>query len=237
MTQRESWLTRITEVKEEGRIPIIAEIKPSTPTAGDLLRGRCAEEIAEAYIAGGAACISVVTGSWFGGDISLLAEVARLTSLPLLRKDLIISKGQIIQTREYGANAVLLTRKLLDATTLKKMIDLCMSFEITPFVEISNIEELSGFQPCNQCIIGISNRDIIQKETDIQSGLKSINMITAAQALSAGALISASGISSPDQANFLYRAGFDGLLIGTELLKASNPRKALIKMSKKGDQQ
>ena len=55
MTRRETWIARIAAVKAEGRIPVIAEIKPSSPSAGDLLDNRSAAEIASAYVAGGAA--------------------------------------------------------------------------------------------------------------------------------------------------------------------------------------
>ena len=230
MTRRETWIARIAAVKAEGRIPVIAEIKPSSPSAGDLLDNRSAAEIASAYVAGGAACISVVTGRWFGGDISMLSQVAQETSLPLLRKDLIVNRDQIKQSQDHGANAVLLTKKILRGSHLMKMIDLCLSLDMTPFVELSDMNEVSEFTANSDTIIGITNRDIALKETDINSGLKSLKLIDNLTQ-KAGAIISASGINSASEAKTLYQAGFDGLLIGTALLKAENPMEAVKEFS------
>ncbi len=226
MTPRENWLTRIAQVDREDRIPIIAEIKPSSPAAGDLLKERSITEIASAYAAGGAACLSIVTGRWFGGDISMLSEVAKATSLPLLRKDLIVNLDQIKQSQDHGATAVLLTKKLLRKRHLEKMIDLCISLDITPFVEVSSPNELDEVSANSHTIIAITNRDIEQKELDTDSGLKSLEIINNLSKKT-GAMISASGISTPVEANRLHQAGFDGLLIGTALLKADNPEDAL----------
>lgn len=234
MSQREPWLPRLMAVKAQGRIPIIAEIKPSSPTAGDLLRGRRVESIAEAYIDGGAACLSVVTGRWFGGDVSLLNRVAKVCELPLLRKDLIVNKDQIRQSRDHGANAVLLTRKILPISHLLKLMDQCFSLDMTPFVEISELDAFNEMPACGEAIIAITNRDIARKETDVQSGLKSLNFTGALQHSPAGALISASGIHTPDEARMLYGAGFDGLLIGTALLKAPNLKDALLGFAQRG---
>jgi indole-3-glycerol phosphate synthase len=226
MISRKSWLARIAHVKAENKIPIIAEIKPSSPAEGKLLGNRSITDIAAAYEAGGAACLSVVTGRWFGGELSMLSAVAKVTSLPLLRKDLIVNLDQIKESRDHGANAVLLTKKILRKSHLAKMIDLCISLNITPFVEVSSLDEVNEVCTNSDTIIGITNRNIEQKELDINSGLKSLNIIEGITNHN-GAVISASGISSSIEANMLYQAGFDGLLVGTALLKAKKPKEAV----------
>lgn len=232
MSQRQAWLERIANVKATKRIPIIAEIKPSSPSAGQLLKERSIEDIVDAYVTGGAACISVVTGRWFGGELDMLARVAKLTSLPLLRKDLIVNLDQIKKSIDYGANAVLLTKKVLQPSHLEKMIDLCLSLQVTPFIEVATEEEIASLPSHQQTIIGIANRDIARKEMDLDSGLKSFSLIAGAKG-KAGALISASGISTSLEANVLYAAGFDGLLVGTSLLQAQDPLIALQKLTTK----
>lgn len=226
MTTRDRWLTRIANVKESGNIPIIAEIKASSPSAGQLLGNRSLNDIVHAYEAGGAACISVVTGRWFGGNLAMLNEVAKLTSLPLLRKDMIVNLDQIKMSVDHGANAILLTKQILQPSHLAKMIDLCITEGATPFVEVATREEIADLPVDDRIIVGIANRDISRKETDIESGLKSISLI-GARSPHAGAVISASGISTPAEAFQLYCAGFDGLLVGTSLLQASDPIVAL----------
>jgi indole-3-glycerol phosphate synthase len=230
MTKRKNWLDRIASVKAKNYIPVIAEIKSSSPSAGDLIGDRNITDITSAYVAGGAACISVVTGSWFGGNLSMLSQVAQATSLPLLRKDLIINLDQIRESQDYGANAVLLTKKILRESHLVKMINLCHTLNMTPFVEVSNLAEINEVITNEETIIGITNRDIALKETDIDSGLKSLELINRFKQKPA-AIISASGINSAVEANILYQAGFDGLLIGTTLLKSKNPEYSVRKFS------
>lgn len=231
MSSRQRWLERIAEVKAAHCIPIIAEIKPASPSAGSLLKERSIEDIVQAYVAGGAACISVVTGRWFGGELAMLAQVAKLTSLPLLRKDLIVNLDQIKISIDHGANAVLLTKKVLQPSHMEKMIDLCLSLQVTPFIEVSSQEEIDLLPVNNLAIIGIANRDIARKEMDIDSGLQSLSLIASAKG-KAGAMVSASGIHTAAEANALYAAGFDGLLVGTSLLQALDPLIALQDLSK-----
>lgn len=230
MLVRQNWFNRIAQVKANNHIPIIAEIKPSSPAAGQLLCERTLEDIVYAYTAGGAACISVVTGRWFGGELAMLSQIAQLTDLPLLRKDLIVNADQIKKSIDHGANAVLLTKKILQPSHLLKLLDLCLSLNVTPFVEVSTKAEVDELPINGQMIIGIANRDIAQKEMDIDSGLNSLSLIVHARS-KAGVIISASGIQTPEEANALYNAGFDGLLVGTSLLQADNPQLAVNTLS------
>src|SRR2546430_8470131 len=94
-------------------MPIVAEIKPSTPEHGDLLRGRRIEDIVAAYEAAGAACISVVTGRWFGGSSHLLEQVAAATKLPILQKDFLVTAAAMARSAAMGASAGPLTSPLL----------------------------------------------------------------------------------------------------------------------------
>lgn len=226
MSTKNNWLERIATVKATGRIPIIAEIKSSSPSAGELLGKRNIADVVAAYETGGAACISVVTGRWFGGTLEMLSQAAQATSLPLLRKDLIVNKDQIRQSKDCGASAVLLTKNILRTSHLLKMIDFCHSLDITPFVEVSSIEEINEFSPDSRTILGITNRDITRKEMDTDSGLNSLNLI-ATVTQQAGAVISASGINNSKDAQRLFQSGFDGLLVGTAFLKTEHPGETL----------
>ncbi len=227
---REKWIDRLQQVRQAGRIPIIAEIKSYSPSAGDLLGERSVENIVAAYVAGGAACLSVITGRWFGGDLKMLSRVADSSTLPVLRKDLIVNRDSIRESVYYGANAVLLTKKILKASHLEKMIDLCIALNVTPFVEVTSLDEISQIAPSPETIIAITNRDIAIKEQDTDSGLKSLDLIKEVDRNS-GPLISASGIETNHEANKLFRAGFDGLLVGTSLLRAEDPAVAVASLA------
>lgn len=224
-------LKRILEVKAQGVIPVLAEIKPSSPNKGDLLGNRTPAEIAQAYIDGGAACLSVVTGRWFGGNINMLKEVAEISQLPVLRKDLIVNTEQVKESKAHGASAVLLTTKILQPQHLEKLVHACVKMDMTPFIEVATLDEIEQLPSHDSIVLGITNRDISKKETDTDSGLKGMSLIESAVG-KAGAIISASGISTNAEANLLMRVGFDGLLVGTSLLESDNSAQAVRDLSR-----
>jgi indole-3-glycerol phosphate synthase len=206
--------------RARGTSPIIGEIKPSTPAGSDLLRGRTVPQLAAAYEAAGVACLSVVTGRWFGGSPDHLREASRASTLPILRKDFITSAAAIVQSKALGAAAVLLTRKLIAEQTLHQLVAVCLDLALTPFVEIASAGELPRAPLDPRAILAINNRDITVRETDAGTCDRSLQLLAAARASGAGAMVSASGIQSAAEARRLVAAGFDGLLIGTAFLRA-----------------
>ncbi len=213
---------RLQAKKRSGCIPVIAEIKASTPAAGDLLKGRTIASIASGYDAGGAACLSVVTGKWFGGSAAMLRELARQTSLPILRKDFITNRRQILQSKADGAAAVLLTKKLLTVDHLCDLADFALTIGVTPFVEVSDSAEIAGLHLPQGAVIAVNNKRILDKETGCRDIGKSLALLDACRATGAGIVASASGICTPAQARQLFNAGFDAFLIGTALLESTD---------------
>ena len=166
MNNSNCFINALTGCRNVDKIPIIAEIKVSTPQCPDLLRQRSVDSIARQYEAAGVACISVVTGKWFGGSTHLLEQVALATSLPILRKDFIVSCSAIDHSKRLGASAVLLTKKLVDIKTLYHLVDYALKLGITPFVEVDSEQELVGLIIDDRAILAVCDRDIRTKETD-----------------------------------------------------------------------
>ena len=227
MHSKHHFFNRLLGCRAAGAIPVIAEIKAYTPTAGDLLRHRPVEDIAQQYERAGMACVSVVTGQWFGGSPALLDRVARATSLPVLHKDFIASRSVIERSKELGAAAVLLTKKLVSADVLKKLAECALSLGLTPFIEVGSAAEMQGLRIDSEAILAVSNRNISIKETDEGDITTSLSLLDAARTTGAGAVVSASAITTADEANQLLNAGFDGLLIGTAFLRAPDLREIL----------
>jgi indole-3-glycerol phosphate synthase len=232
MHNKHSFINDLIACDEQGKLPIIAEIKASTPQYPDLLRQRSVTHIAEQYQMARVACVSVVTGKWFGGSTGLLEQVALATSLPILRKDFIVSCSAIDHSKKLGANAVLLTKKLVTVKTLSKLVDYALSLGITPFVEVDSAEELSELQLDDRAVLAVCNRDIRTKETDNGNVSKSLSLLEQAHLTGAGIIVSASAISNANEAKELIDAGFDGLLIGTAFLQATDLSKSLNQFSK-----
>jgi indole-3-glycerol phosphate synthase len=203
--------------------PVIMELKRSSAEGEDLFRGRSARELVETYERLGAPCLSVVTGSWFGGDETLLREVAGLTDLPVLRKDFVTTESQVVQASAMGAAAVLLTADLLPASLLARLIDACLRLDLTPFVEVSRSGCIERTAHLSQCVVAVSNKDIRLRERGTANVGRGLALLPEIRRLGPACVVSASGIDSPQLGARLLDAGFDALLVGGGLLRAVNP--------------
>jgi indole-3-glycerol phosphate synthase len=202
--------------------PVIMEVKRRSADGEDLLGGRSVREIVDAYHRLGAPCLSVVTGSWFGGGDALLREVAALTDRPILRKDFITNERQIVEARAMGAAAVLLTAELLPGSLTARLARICLRHEVTPFVEVSSCTQLERLGDARGCVVAVSNKDIRRRERGEPQIERSLTLLPAVLRSGADCAVSASGIAGPDVAARLLSSGFDALLVGTALLTAGD---------------
>jgi indole-3-glycerol phosphate synthase len=201
-------------------MPVIMEVKRRNAYGEDLFRGRSVREIVNAYEQVEPPCLSVVTGSWFGGDDQLLREVVALANRPVLEKDFIRGRRQIVDAKRMGAAAVLLTAALLPGSLLERLIDDCLRAELTPFVEIVSVEQLQRAADVGACVVAINNKDIRRGERGQADIHRSPRLLPAVRRAGAACAISAGGIASPAVGAQLLAAGFDALLVGDALLRA-----------------
>lgn len=214
---------RFTDALLAAPRPVIMEVKRQDADGTDLLGARSVTEVVAAYEEAGAPCISVVTGRWFGGGEALLEEVAASTRLPLLRKDFLTSRRQLERSRDLGASAVLLTVRLLPGGVLARLVDHALELGLTPFVEVADAAEAAAVPRAGRCVVAVNNKDITTRERlpgDIE---RSSTLLPAVRETGARCAVSASGIAGPEDAARLLDEGFDGLLIGTGLLRAPHP--------------
>ncbi|MFI0423538.1 indole-3-glycerol-phosphate synthase [Spongiactinospora sp. 9N601] len=213
---------RFAEALLAAPTPVIMEIKPRDSAGRDLLAGRTPAELADRYERAGAACLSVVTGRWFGGHPGMLAEVTARTGLPVLQKDLIAGRAAVTRARELGAAAVLLTARVLTAETLAALTEAALTHGLTPFVEIADAAEAAMVVHGERCVVAVNNKDIDRREAGTPDLARSLALLPAA--LDTGTLcpVSASGIATPGEAADLLAAGYRGLLVGTALLRSAN---------------
>ncbi|MGH3864412.1 indole-3-glycerol-phosphate synthase [Actinokineospora sp.] len=203
--------------------PVIAEIKPRSAAGEELVGARSPADIARAYLDAGAACLSVVTGRWFGGDPAMLAEIARLSPVPVLRKDFLTRDKQLVASHELGAAAVLLTATLLPATALATLVGRALALGLTPFVEVVDEAEIERVPNAADCVIAVNNKDIRDRERGAADLGRSARLLPSALARGTRCPVSASGIETPGQAAQLIDAGYAGVLVGTGLLRADSP--------------
>ena len=213
-----------TEALRGTALPVIMEVKRRGAGGEDLLAGRPVPEIVESYHRLGAPCLSVVTGSWFGGDDDLLREVAAHTDRPILKKDFVTGERQIADAKAMGTAAVLLTADLLPGSLTRRLAHACLRHAVTPFVEVTSAAQLERLGDAQGCVVAVSNKDIRQRERGEPQIERSLALLPAVRRSGADLAVSASGIAGPDVAARLLDAGFDALLIGTGLLTANDAR-------------
>ncbi|MFC0108447.1 hypothetical protein [Kibdelosporangium aridum] len=202
--------------------PVIMELKRRDPNGEDLFGDRSIAEIVAEYEAAGAPCISVVTGRWFGGTDSMLSEVASLTDRPVLQKDFITRRDQLLKARDLGASAVLLTAGLLPRSSMPTLINGSLELGLTPFVEVTDEAEIEVLPSAEHCVVAVNNKDIKNRERGLGDLDRSVRLLPALAASGTRCPVSASGITKPQDADRLLAEGYCGLLIGTGLLRTTS---------------
>ncbi|WP_411677455.1 indole-3-glycerol phosphate synthase TrpC [Caproicibacter sp.] len=201
------------------KLSVIAEVKRASPSKGLI----CAEfhpaEIANRYEAAGADALSVLTEeAYFQGSSQVLREVRRETSLPILRKDFVISPYQIYEARAIGADAVLLIAALLDASRLSEYKALADSVGLACLMEAHNEEELEKVLGAGAEIVGINNRDLKTFRVDLSTTARLSKLVPAECVL-----VSESGIASRADMEAAKQAHADAVLIGEMLMRSADP--------------
>lgn len=203
----------ITALKEPG-INLITEIKPKSPSAGDLRTDFDPAQISLVY-ARYAAAISVLTDSkYFGGSLDLLQKVATTVDIPVLCKDFFLDPYQVFEARKAGAEAILLIVKILDDEQLLTLHSCAQNLKMAAVVEIQNEEELQRAMAINAQVILINNRDLGTFETDLGTTARLAGMIS-----DDVVVISASGIEARSDIDYLQQYAHN-FLIGSSLMRA-----------------
>ena len=209
-----SFRDSVNEKKKHNLIPVISEVKPSSPTK--FIRDITPEDAA--IIAGtmekaGASAISVLTEpEFFKGSIENLNSVRRAVDIPVLRKDFIIDKAQIYEAK---SDLILLIAGFL-GDKLGDFVDAVIETGRQPLVEVHNRDELENALATKTDIIGINNRDLTTMKVDISTTEELAPLVSGGRII-----ISESGISSPDDAVRMIEAGADAILVGTSIMQGN----------------
>ena len=197
---------------------VIAEIKRATPSRGPLDLDLDAARVAASYESGGAAAISVLTEpSFFKGSLEDLKAARSASSVPLLRKDFILDRFQLLEARAAGADAVLLIVRVI-GDDLGSLVDATKALGMTPFVEVFHEEEVSSALGAGAEVIGINHRDLETFEVDTRRTAK-----LAASIPDDVVIVALSGVSTRAEVEELASAGAHAVLVGESLVTAHDP--------------
>jgi indole-3-glycerol phosphate synthase len=205
---------------------IIAEVKKASPSKGVIKEDFDPLSIAQAYEAGGASAISVLTEPhYFQGDLEYLAGIRRYVGLPLLRKDFIVSEYQILEAMVYGADFILLIAKALDKKELKSLLAYTRHLGMEALIEVHDKKDLTKAIYAGADIIGINHRNLQTFEVDMHLCYELIPLIPNGKII-----VAESGIYEYEQLQELSKIGVDAFLVGESLMRQENTQKALEKL-------
>ncbi|MGQ9718902.1 MAG: indole-3-glycerol-phosphate synthase [Nitrososphaerales archaeon] len=206
-----------------GRVPIIAEIKPTSPTKGVLMGDLNVKDLALSMKKGGAMGISVLTEpKHFGGSLEILSIVREALDLPILMKDFIISPVQIEAAEKMGANAILLIKSIFDRKlsdfSLNYIIEMAKSKSIEILLEVHNEAEFISSLQTEAEMIGINNRDLSNLNTSFEATRRILSEIGNGGRI----IVSESGIKAPEDVRLLRSFGAHAFLVGTSIMTAKD---------------
>ena len=214
---------------------LIAEVKKASPSKGIIREDFDPINIAKSYERGGAACLSVLTDShFFKGSFDNLRRVRKSVELPLLCKEFIIDIYQIYLARTVGADAVLLIAAILSDVQLKDFVRVIHSLKMTALVEVHTASELDRVLRLPDVkLVGINNRNLKNFTVDLANTEKLIAQRKSLLQSFGITVISESGIYTPDDLDFVEKAGARAVLVGESLVRQPDVEDAARKLLSK----
>ena len=196
----------------------ICEVKKASPSKGLISPDFPYLDIARAYEAAQADCISCLTEPrWFLGSDGIFREIRGAVSTPMLRKDFTVDEYQIYQARVLGADAVLLICAILDTRTIARYLELCGSLGLAALVEAQDEVEIASAVSAGARIIGVNNRNLKDFSVDFSNVARLRDLIPPE-----AVFVAESGVKGPADAAMLKAIGADAALIGEALMRAAD---------------
>jgi indole-3-glycerol phosphate synthase len=208
------------------RLNVIAECKRRSPSRGVLKADYDPVAIACGYARAGAAAISVLTEpAFFDGHLDHLAAVRRATDTPILRKDFIVDRYQILEARAAGADAILLIAAALTPAALAQLRTAATEAGLDVLVEIHDLFELPVAVDAGASIVGVNNRNLRTLAVDTDVSRHAIELIP-----DNVIAVAESGLKTPADLRDLRDAGYDAFLVGERFMTAGDPGQALAEL-------
>ena len=226
------WRERVRNVCYEGpslqealsrssspHVKVIAEVKRRSPSRGWLGEGIDAATLAQSYVQGGAAAVSVLTDEpHFAGSREDLEAVVDAVRVPVLRKDFTVSENDVVDTALMGASAILLIAAILDTEELSRYVALAHDVGLGALVEVHDSREAECALASGARLIGVNQRDLRTFEVNPEHAASVIAELP-------GDIIrvAESGLRTPEDVARAADAGFDAVLVGEIFVTSMSP--------------
>ncbi len=214
---------------------VIAECKLHSPSAGDLSSNtKGVEDRVQAYAAGGACAVSVLTEpTRFGGSLEHLAQAAAVLAplkVPAMRKDFLVDPYQVMEARAAGAGGVLVIVRMLDRSHITELLDCAAMLKMFVLLEAFDAQDLAAANEIlelrkdhdEQVLVGLNCRDLETLAIDL-TRLESL----ADQLPEGRPCVAESGVITLDDVRRVVDVGYRVALIGTTLMNSPDPKRLL----------
>lgn len=205
-------------LKSASDIGLIAEVKRKSPSVGVIRADFDPVSIAKTYESAGASCLSVLTDEeFFGGRMEFLSAIRKTASIPVLRKDFLVDRYQVLEARVAGADCVLLIAECLDDCTLRDLYFYASELGMEALIEIYDPENLDRVLKLEPALVGVNNRDLKTFIVDLNHTLEIVPRVPESTLL-----VSESGIKTRADVERLKSHGVGAILVGETLMRAAD---------------
>ena len=225
-TNSNSFLNAIENNLSKNKNALIAEFKRYSPSVKSFNKVRYLQDVIEQYHKSKCCCISILTDKNFGGSLNDINVAKKLSNKPIIRKDFIINEAQVFETKEFGADAILLIAKILSKSEIRKLYKLANKIGLDVLIEIESILEAKKIKDIDAKLIGINNRNLKEQKIDINKSIK------LSKVLNNKIIISESGVTVSNIKKIKSNSGISSFLIGGSILNNEDKVKYINKLYK-----
>ena len=215
-TNSNSFLNAIESNLSKNKNALIAEFKRYSPSVKSFNKVRYLQDVIEQYHKSKCCCISILTDKNFGGSLNDINVAKKISNKPIIRKDFIINEAQVFETKEFGADAILLIAKILSKSEIKKLYKLANKIGLDVLIEIESVLEAKKIRDIDAKLIGINNRNLREQKIDIN---KSIEL---SKLLENIVIVSESGVNKKNIKSIKQSSNISSFLIGGSILNQND---------------